>query len=322
MLYVHAAADPREARQALARASLDRLGVCNRLNLALVDRGASGVVPALLEVFARARARGARRPSAPRGSTASRRSTGRLGHEWASDPERVATVTLDVVDGLDEAVRIANDETSGLAAAIVTEDEAAAQRVPRRLPRHGGVLERAHAVHGRLRAARHARDGHQRRPRAGPARAGDVPRPLAAPVPRRRRRHAAPVTRRRQARLDARRRRARAGAAVAAAARAARGRGARARRRAGLRRLVGRDRARAAAARRSPGGRRRRRSCRPPRRSARRGCRRVGRRRSRGEGLGAAQILLSAGDVAERASYVNAAQRASTRCSALGACRS
>ena len=28
-----------------------------------------------------------------------------LGYEWASDPERVATVTVDVVDGLDEAVR-------------------------------------------------------------------------------------------------------------------------------------------------------------------------------------------------------------------------
>ena len=51
-----------------------------------------------------------------------------LGHEWASDPGRVATVTLDVVDGLDEAVRIANEQTSGLAAGIVTEDAEAAER--------------------------------------------------------------------------------------------------------------------------------------------------------------------------------------------------
>ena len=49
------------------------------------------------------------------------------GHEWAGEPDRVATVTLDLVDGLDEAVRIANEETSGLAAAIVTEDEEAAR---------------------------------------------------------------------------------------------------------------------------------------------------------------------------------------------------
>src|SRR6185436_20586577 len=36
VLYVHAGADPAKA-EALARASLDRLGVCNRLNLALAD---------------------------------------------------------------------------------------------------------------------------------------------------------------------------------------------------------------------------------------------------------------------------------------------
>ena len=37
-------------------------------------------------------------------------------------------MTVALVDGLDEAVRIANEETSGLAAGIVTEDAAAAQR--------------------------------------------------------------------------------------------------------------------------------------------------------------------------------------------------
>ena len=51
-----------------------------------------------------------------------------LGHEWASEPERVATVTLAVVEGLEEALRVANEQTSGLAAAIVTEDAAAAER--------------------------------------------------------------------------------------------------------------------------------------------------------------------------------------------------
>jgi glutamate-5-semialdehyde dehydrogenase len=52
----------------------------------------------------------------------------RLGHEWASDLERVETVTLDVVVDLDEAVNLANEETSGLAAGIVTDDSAAAER--------------------------------------------------------------------------------------------------------------------------------------------------------------------------------------------------
>jgi glutamate-5-semialdehyde dehydrogenase len=37
-------------------------------------------------------------------------------------------VTIALVDGLDEAVRIANEETSGLAAGIVTDDPVAAER--------------------------------------------------------------------------------------------------------------------------------------------------------------------------------------------------
>ncbi len=52
---------------------------------------------------------------------------GPLGHEWANDAEHVATVTVHVVDGVDDAARVANGETSGLAAGIVTEDEQAAQ---------------------------------------------------------------------------------------------------------------------------------------------------------------------------------------------------
>jgi glutamate-5-semialdehyde dehydrogenase len=126
VLYVHAAASPERALR-IAEASLDRLGVCNRLNLALVDRGATAILPDLLAVFAR------------RGLEV--RGTGRaaehaevlpldvpVGHEWASDPERVGTVTLDVVDDLEDALAIANEETSGLAAGIATEDEEAAER--------------------------------------------------------------------------------------------------------------------------------------------------------------------------------------------------
>jgi len=111
VLYVHAAADGTKA-VALIDASLDRFGVCNRLNLLLVDRA---VRPGrLLEAVARAGVE-VREPP-------------RLGHEWANDAEHVASVTVHVVDSLDEAVSIANDETSGLAAGIVTEDEAAATR--------------------------------------------------------------------------------------------------------------------------------------------------------------------------------------------------
>jgi len=121
VLYVHAAASQQKTL-ALAEASLDRLGVCNRLNLALVDRGAEALLPPLLELF---RAKGLQiRGEVPGAEPLDEP----LGHEWASDPDRVATVTVALVDSLEEAVRIANEQTSGLAAGIVTEDADAAGR--------------------------------------------------------------------------------------------------------------------------------------------------------------------------------------------------
>jgi len=135
VLYVHGAAS-RERALGLAEASLDRLGVCNRLNLALVDREAEHLVPALLELF---RAKGLEVRGTVDGVLALDEP---LGHEWASDPERVATVTIALVDGLDEAVRIANEETSGLAAGIVTDDPAAAERF---LDRYRGTAAFWHA---------------------------------------------------------------------------------------------------------------------------------------------------------------------------------
>jgi glutamate-5-semialdehyde dehydrogenase len=126
VLYVHGSASAERAA-AIARESLDRLGVCNRLNLALVDREARAVVPALLTVFAELglEVRGGARASGLPGVVPVDE---RLGYEWASDPERVGTVTLELVDDLDEAIRIANEETTGLAATIVADDAAAAQR--------------------------------------------------------------------------------------------------------------------------------------------------------------------------------------------------
>ena len=50
-----------------------------------------------------------------------------LGHEWALDSGREATVTLAPADGPRAAAVLANEETSGLAAAIVTADRAAAE---------------------------------------------------------------------------------------------------------------------------------------------------------------------------------------------------
>ena len=128
VLYIHRDADPAMAL-ALADNSLDRLGVCNRLNLALVDAARTDVIPGLLEIFRRRNldVRGTERARALAGAGVAPLDRP-LGHDWTSDPDRVSTVTLDIVGSLDEAVGIANDETSGLAAAIVTSDEVAAYR--------------------------------------------------------------------------------------------------------------------------------------------------------------------------------------------------
>ena len=120
VLYLHRSAD-RERALAVAAASLDRLGVCNRLNLALVDRAAPALAEALVGLL---RERGLAVAGTVDGAAPL---DVPLGHEWAADPERVATVTVAWVDGLEEAVRIVNEETSGLAAGIVAEDAAAAE---------------------------------------------------------------------------------------------------------------------------------------------------------------------------------------------------
>jgi glutamate-5-semialdehyde dehydrogenase len=129
VLYVHSAAD-RARALAITEATLDRLGVCNRLNLALVDRGAAHLLPELLTVFSDKGldVRGTSRAIEAAGDGLLPHDRERLGYEWANEPERIATVTLDVVDDLEDALRIANEETSGLAAGIVTEDEDAANR--------------------------------------------------------------------------------------------------------------------------------------------------------------------------------------------------
>jgi glutamate-5-semialdehyde dehydrogenase len=129
VLYVHSQAD-RDRALAMTEATLDRLGVCNRLNLALVDRRAAALLPDLLGILAGRglEVRGSPRAIEAGGDSILPHDRDRLGYEWANEPERIATVTLDVVDDLDDALRIANEETSGLAAGIVTEDTDAANR--------------------------------------------------------------------------------------------------------------------------------------------------------------------------------------------------
>jgi glutamate-5-semialdehyde dehydrogenase len=117
VLYLDSAAEPAKASKLIID-SLDRLGVCNRLNLLLI---CSAVWDEMLQVAL--------------GALASRDVTASLpphahplGHEWALDSGREATVTVAPVPDAAAAAQIANDETSGLAASIVTADPAAARR--------------------------------------------------------------------------------------------------------------------------------------------------------------------------------------------------
>ena len=117
VIYLDASAD-RELAARLIETSLDRLGVCNRLNLLLVDGERwDGFLPSVTELLTRLGIT----PSLPPHDHP-------LGYEWALDSGREATVTIAPADGAMAAAALANDETSGLAAAIVTEDRDAVDR--------------------------------------------------------------------------------------------------------------------------------------------------------------------------------------------------
>jgi glutamate-5-semialdehyde dehydrogenase len=117
VLYVAPGAQQQRVHR-LIEESLDRLGVCNRLNLLLIDRSLHAeLLPGIVDLLKRLDVAAALPPhEQPRG------------YEWSLDPERAATVTIDAVDGPLEAARIANEETSGLAAAVATEDPEVAHR--------------------------------------------------------------------------------------------------------------------------------------------------------------------------------------------------
>jgi glutamate-5-semialdehyde dehydrogenase len=117
VLYLDRAAEPAEATRLITE-SLDRLGVCNRLNLLLICSGRwDELLPVALAALAKMDVAASLPPH-----------DHPLGHEWALDPGREATVTVAPAPDAAAAARTANEETSGLAAGIVTADPAAARR--------------------------------------------------------------------------------------------------------------------------------------------------------------------------------------------------
>ena len=125
VLYLDRTADTGRAETLIAN-SVDRLGVCNRLNLLLVHADLGSLLAQFAEVLRRngVEPRGTARACAVAPLTPL---DAELGHEWANDPERLASVTVDLVSDASEAAEIANRATSGLAAGVVAEDPAAAE---------------------------------------------------------------------------------------------------------------------------------------------------------------------------------------------------
>jgi glutamate-5-semialdehyde dehydrogenase len=116
-MYLHPSADRALVAELIDR-SLDRLGVCNRLNLLLVDeRSWDETVPAVVDQLA------ARQPKI---TVSLPPHDHPVGYEWALTSGNEATVTIAPAAGPLDAARIANEETSGLAAVVVAEDPAAA----------------------------------------------------------------------------------------------------------------------------------------------------------------------------------------------------
>jgi glutamate-5-semialdehyde dehydrogenase len=115
VLYLDASAAESDVER-LVTEGTDRLGVCNRLNLLLIDdRGYDRLWPVAQRALV---ARGIT-PSLPPHAHP-------LGHEWALDSGAEAHVTVTRVDGPVDAAHTAARETSGLAATVCATDRTAA----------------------------------------------------------------------------------------------------------------------------------------------------------------------------------------------------
>ena len=117
VIYIDKSADTDLALRLVER-SLDRLGVCNRLNLLLVQNAVwDQTVPAVTTLADKLGIAVSLPPHAHA-----------LGHEWALDAGAEGTITLAPAENAQDAAEIANRETSGLAASIVAADAGAATR--------------------------------------------------------------------------------------------------------------------------------------------------------------------------------------------------
>jgi glutamate-5-semialdehyde dehydrogenase len=115
VLYIDVEADLAFALD-LVRQSVDRLGVCNRLNLLLIHSAVyESVLPQVESLLGELRIAVSLPPH-----------NHPIGYEWALDADREATVTVLPVSSAAQAAEVANIETSGLAACITTTSQTTA----------------------------------------------------------------------------------------------------------------------------------------------------------------------------------------------------
>ena len=171
VLYLHSSAE-RALASTLIASSLDRLGVCNRLNLLLVDRAAVGrLAPGHRRAAGRARPAGlapAARPPARLRVGARPRARGHGHHRPGRRPGRGRRDRQRPDLGPGRGHRRGRRGGGG--------------RVPRRVHGHRRLLERDDQAARRVQAVRGAGDRDQPGRGARPARPGDLPRPVPAPA--------------------------------------------------------------------------------------------------------------------------------------------
>lgn len=124
-LYVDRRADPQKAL-AMIENSLDRRGVCNRLNVLLVHADlAAEFLPAAARLLnSIGIAVHATRRAAPHLPAAASLRNGGLSHEWLSDD-----LSVDTPRNWQEAVRLANRYDTGIGLSVCTADDAAAGKM-------------------------------------------------------------------------------------------------------------------------------------------------------------------------------------------------
>ena len=123
-VYVHAAADPKKARDVTFNAKMRRTGICGAAETLLVDAAVADTLPAILEPLFEA---GCEVRGDARVQAMDRRVVPADDADWGTE-YLDAIISVGVVDGLDAAIAHVNQHGSHHTDSIITEDAGAAER--------------------------------------------------------------------------------------------------------------------------------------------------------------------------------------------------